>query len=69
MYKIQELEERYRTLEGMLMDPGVAGDQQRYAELSREFNNLARILQDHRRLQKVEADLREYREMEQAAED
>jgi peptide chain release factor 1 len=69
VYKIQELEERYRTLERLLMDPGVAGDQQRYAELSREFNNLARILQDHRRLQKVEADVREYREMERAADD
>ena len=60
---MNELEEKYKILEKELLDPAVIEDKERYAEKTREYNRISKILGDQRRLRKVEEDIQEYDEM------
>jgi peptide chain release factor 1 len=63
VYNLHELEEKYGLLEKELLDPEIVANKERYRELSREFNHLAKIIGDERRLRQVETDIGEYGEM------
>ncbi len=63
MYTVEELEQKYRALEKELMKQDVISDKNRYADLSKEFSNISKLLNDTRRMEKIEKDIEEYKEM------
>ncbi len=69
MYTLQELQEKYKSLEEKLLDPQVSADKARYAELTREFNSISKIVNDMTKREKVEKDIKEYREMLDSTDD
>ncbi len=69
MYTLQELQQKYKSLEKKLLDPAASSDKARYAELTREFNSISKIINDMMKLEKVEKDIKEYREMLDSTDD
>ena len=69
MYTLEDLEEKDKNLERELSKQDVMLDKKRYANLSREFSNINKILNDTRRLKKIEEDLIEYQDMLDLAEE
>ena len=61
--KLVLLGDRFEEVSGLLSDPKVIGDQNRFRDLSREFSELEPIIAGFRRFQKRAADLNEAREM------
>lgn len=68
MKNLQELEEKYRSLEKELLNPETITNKVRYTKLSREFNHISKILGDEKKLRKIEDDIRQYSEMLDGAE-
>ncbi|MGQ9614799.1 MAG: peptide chain release factor 1 [Spirochaetota bacterium] len=69
MLKIEELENRYRVLERELGNPQILSNKDRYMELSREFNNLTKLISYEKKLSAIEADIVEYRRMFSSTDD
>ncbi len=69
MYTLEELEEKYRALEKELSKQDIISDKARYTELTKEFSNISRLLNDSRKLKKIEEDIKEYRDMLSSTED
>jgi len=69
VYTLQELQQKYNSLEKKLLDPEVSSDKARYAELTREFNSISKIINDMMKLEKLEKDVQEYREMLDSTDD
>ena len=69
MYTLEELEDKYKTLEKKLSSQDIIKDKKRYADLSREFNSVSKMLSDTKRLKEMEKDIEEYKEMLETTED
>jgi peptide chain release factor 1 len=69
VYTLKELEEKYREIERALSNPAVIADKNRYAEVSKEFTGVARLLQTEKRLQEIEEEIREYEGMRVSADE
>jgi len=63
VYDLNEIEQKYRALEKELLAPETIANKERYTELTREFNRIARIMGDGQKLRQVERDMSEYNEM------
>ncbi len=61
--KLKALEERYCFLEGELSNPEVIKDQERWQKYTREHAELSEMVESFRRLQQVEGELLEAKEM------
>ncbi|TYO98521.1 peptide chain release factor 1 (bRF-1) [Geothermobacter ehrlichii] len=61
--KLDEVEDRFREVEGLLADPGVMADQKRYLALTREHAELAEIVAAYARYKKVLEELEGNREL------
>ncbi len=61
--KLKALEERYCFLEGELSKPEVIKDQERWQKYTREHAELSEMVESFRRLQQVEGELLEAKEM------
>ena len=69
MYKLSELESKYKEIEKELLNPDVISDKNRYTELTREYNNIKKIINEDNKLKKIDEELKEYREMLDLADD
>jgi len=69
VYKIKELREKYKSIEKELLHPEVMTDKMHYAELIREFNSISKIINEEKKMNEIENDMKEYREMLEAADD
>ena len=63
MYTLEELEDKYKTLERELSSQDIIRDKKRYADLSKEFNSIGKMLNDTKRLKEMEDDISEYKDM------
>jgi peptide chain release factor 1 len=69
VHTLKELQEKYEAIEKELLDPNITGDKDRYAQVTREYNSIAKMIQEEKKLGKIRADLDEYREMLETADD
>jgi peptide chain release factor 1 len=69
VYTLKELEEKYREIERELSNPALMADKSRYAEVSKEFTGMLRLLQSERRLQEIETEIREFEGMRNSADE
>jgi peptide chain release factor 1 len=63
VYTLQELEEKYRTLEKELLSPLIASDKDRYTALSKEFNNISKIINEKKKLDSIVEEINEFKEL------
>jgi len=69
VYTLKELEVRYKAIERELLNQDIVGDKDRYAEVTKEFNNISKLMNEEKKLQHIKKDLKEYREMLDKADD
>ncbi len=65
----QELKKRYAELEQDLQNPDILSDQEKYVNISREFNGLKDIIEKVNKLEKIENQVQENEEIIKSAED
>ena len=65
--KLEEVEDRFREVEGLLSDPTVMGRQDRFRELTREHAELSALIEVYRAYKRVCEDLEGNRELLQDA--
>ena len=65
--KLEEVEDRFREVEGLLSDPAVMGRQDRFRELTREHAELSALMEVYRAYKRVCEDLEGNRELLQDA--
>lgn len=65
--KLEEVEDRFREVEGLLSDPAVMGRQDRFRELTREHAELSALIDVYRAYKRVCEDLEGNRELLQDA--
>jgi len=65
--KLEEVEDRFREVEGLLADPTVMGRQDRFRELTREHAELSALMEVYRAYKRVCEDLEGNRELLQDA--
>ncbi|WP_225072818.1 peptide chain release factor 1 [Desulfuromonas sp. CSMB_57] len=65
--KLEEVEDRFREVEGLLSDPTVMGRQDRFRELTREHAELSALMEVYRAYKRVCEDLEGNRELLQDA--
>jgi peptide chain release factor 1 len=63
VYTLEEMEKKYRELEKKLLDNDVISDKNRYAEITREFGNIQKILSEQKRIVVLEKEIEEYGEL------
>jgi peptide chain release factor 1 len=61
--KLEKLVSRFGEIEGLLVDPGVTGDRNRYAELMREHADLSEIVEAYGRRKALASDLEQARRL------
>ena len=61
--KLDQLQERFEELSGLLSDPEVIGNQSRFASLSKEYARLEPIVDEYRRYNEMLTQLRNAEEM------
>ncbi|PLX81585.1 MAG: peptide chain release factor 1 [Desulfuromonas sp.] len=61
--KLEEVEDRFREVEGLLSDPGVVSDQARFRSLTKEHAELSEVVATFSRYKRVKADLEGNREL------
>ncbi len=61
--KLKRIDERYRELNNILSDPQVYNNPERYAELSREHNTLAGLVEDYQQWRSARKNLEDNREL------
>ncbi|MFW6139271.1 MAG: peptide chain release factor 1 [Spirochaetota bacterium] len=66
---VDDLQRRYKEIEKKLLDPQTISDKKEYAELSKEFNNIGKVLSEQKKLQDIEKDIREYMEILEISDD
>jgi peptide chain release factor 1 len=54
------MEQKYKELEKKLLDKDIITDKNRYAELTKEFDNIQKILHEQRKLDEIEKEMEEY---------
>lgn len=60
MYTLKEMEQKYKELEKRLLESDILSDKNRYAELTREFDSIQKILQEQRKVNEIEKEIEEY---------
>jgi peptide chain release factor 1 len=55
--KLEEVQARYRELNSMLADPGVASDPQQYQKLAKEHAHIQEIVEAYKRFREVEEEI------------
>lgn len=60
MYTLKEMEQKYKELEKKLLDKDIIADKNRYAELTREFDTIQKILNEQRKVNEIEKEIVEY---------
>ena len=63
MYTLEEMENKYKELEQKLLDNAVVSDMKRYAEITREFDSVQKIMQEQKRLLEYENEIVEYKRL------
>jgi len=66
---IPEVLEKHKEIERELSKPEVINDKEKYAKLSREYNNLSKIIAEIDRLEKIEHDIEEFKEILRSTDD
>jgi peptide chain release factor 1 len=61
--KLEEVEDRFREVEGLLADPGVVGQRKPFLELTREHAELATVVEVYRDYKRVREDIEGNREL------
>ncbi len=61
--KLREIKLRYEELTNILADPSIYDDPKRYAELSKEHNNLSELVRDFDQWEKLKNDIEGNREL------
>jgi peptide chain release factor 1 len=69
VYTVDELEQKYRELEQELAKPDILSNKNRYAQITKEFDDISKLLAETRRIIKLDEDIAEYREMLDAADE
>lgn len=64
LHKLENLQDRYEELEGLLSDAGVIAEQEKFRAYSKEYAELEPVIQNFRLFTKVQADLEEARGMQ-----
>ena len=54
---LENVEDRFREVEGLLSDPTVTGNQSRYRDLTREHAELSEVVQVYRRYKQVREEI------------
>ena len=60
VYTLKEMEQKYRELEKKLLDSEIISDKNRYAEITREFDSIQKILNEQKRIVELEKEIEEY---------
>jgi peptide chain release factor 1 len=60
LYTLKEMEEKYRELETKLLDKDIIADKHRYTELTKEFDNIQKILFEQRKVDGIDKEIEEY---------
>ena len=63
MYTLKEMEQKYKELEKRLLESDIISDKNRYAEQTREFDNIQKILQEQRKVNEIEREIEEYQDL------
>jgi peptide chain release factor 1 len=61
--KLEEVEQRFQEIEGMLVDPALAADQATFRRLSQEHSDLQEIVSEFQRLKKLRLDIQSNKEL------
>ncbi len=61
--KLEEVVDRFREVEGLLSDPAVVGDQQKFRSLTKEHADLSEVVEIYRRYRRVCDELEGNREL------
>jgi peptide chain release factor 1 len=69
VYKKGELEQKYLALEKELLDPAAASNKEKYAQLTREFTKIGKIISEEKKLHQIDADILEFKQMLTGADD
>jgi peptide chain release factor 1 len=57
------MEQKYKELEKRLLERDIISDKNRYAELTREFDNIQKILQEQRKVNEIEKEIEEFQDL------
>jgi peptide chain release factor 1 len=63
VYTLDEMEKKYKELEQKLLDNVVITDQSKYAEITREFDSVQKIMNEQKRIVEYENEIVEYKRM------
>jgi peptide chain release factor 1 len=63
VYTLEEMEKKYKELEQKLLDNVVITDQSKYAEITREFDSVQKIMNEQKRIVEYENEIVEYKRM------
>ncbi|MBN2324494.1 MAG: peptide chain release factor 1 [Spirochaetes bacterium] len=63
VYTFEETEKKYRELEQKLLDNAVLSDKKRYAEITREFDSVQKIMNEQKRMVEYENEIAEYEQL------
>ena len=61
--KLEEVVDRFREVEGLLSDPSVMADQEKFRSLAKEHSDLQDLVATYERLKKTSAEIEENREL------
>ena len=63
MYTLEEMEKKYKELEQKLLDNAVISDKNKYAEITREFDSVQKIMNEQKRMVEYENEIVEYKQL------
>jgi len=63
IFTLEELVKKYKAIEKVLSNPEFIADKEKYMNLTKEFNNVSRLINSNKRIAKIEEDIKEYKEM------
>ena len=61
--KLQQMEDNYHMMQEKMMDPVIMSDNEKYAQLMREYKHMQPIMEKYQAYQKAEADYQEAKEL------
>ena len=69
VYSVEEMERKYRELEKKLLDKDIIADKNLYAEITREFDSVQKILNGQKKIIELEKEIEEFNELLDAEKD
>ncbi len=67
--KLEQVANRYKKIEGLLSDPEVINDQERFQKLSKEYAKLKQIVEKYNQYQELKSNVKEAEEISEMADD